>query len=63
MSSDHSNEWQLKMATTEEKINCVFRLVDLKSVTSVKREFTALYRKDAPHRFRNSIESWMKSFK
>jgi hypothetical protein len=48
------------MATTEEKVNCVFRLVELKSVTNVKRGFTALYRKDALHRFRNSIENWMK---
>jgi len=51
------------MATTDEKVNCLFRLVELKSVKTVKREFTALYRKDAPHRFENSTENWMKSFK
>jgi N-acyl-L-homoserine lactone synthetase len=49
------------MATTEEKVNCVFRLVELKSVTTVKRGFTALYRKETPHRNRNSIENWMKA--
>jgi transposase len=49
------------MATVEEKVKCVLRLAELKSVTAVRRRFTAHYRKDTPHR--NSINNWMKKFK
>jgi len=52
LSSDPSKEWQLKMANTEEKTNCVFRLVVLKSVTTVKTGFTAFYRKDLGIQFK-----------
>jgi transposase len=49
------------MATVEENINCVLWLTELKSVTAVRKRFTAHYRKDAPHK--NSINNWMKKFK
>jgi hypothetical protein len=49
------------MATAEENVNCVVQLAELKSVTTVKRRFTAHYRKDAPHR--NSINTQMTKFK
>lgn len=47
--------------TAEEKVNFVLWHAELKSITAVKRRFTAHYRKDAPHR--NSINNWMKKFK
>ena len=49
------------MASTEEKVNCVLWLAELKSTIAVQRKFRVEYNKEPPHR--NTITKWMKNFK
>ena len=49
------------MASTEEKVNCVLWLAELKSIIAVQRKFRIEYNKKPPHR--NTIAKWMKKFK
>jgi hypothetical protein len=49
------------MASTEDKVNCLLWLAELKRISVVRRRFTTHYRKAAPHR--NSISIWMQKLK
>ena len=36
------------MVNVDEKVNCIFWLAELKSITAVRRKFTSHYGKEAP---------------
>ena len=49
------------MASTEEKVNCVLWLAELKSTIVAQRKFRIEYNKEPPHR--NTIAKSMKNLK
>lgn len=49
------------MASTEEKVNCVLWLAEMKSILDVQKKFRSEYNKQPPHR--NTIAKWMTKFK
>ena len=49
------------MASTEEKVNCIIWLAELKSTIAIQKKFRIDYNKEPPHR--NTIAKWMKKFK